>query len=279
MQRDTYKASRHLQRAQELLNHAPYEFGGGSGDIVDKGYEYRLWSIGGTHMQDSSVIRFLEFINSMENVPNSGLGLGKCRDIAGVIANSLKQTFTTWESGNMWFQCFNSSVEILNESEKMRNAEMIVHRADPQTVAFTYDPIGQIMYILDFADGYRFDIVIGKCSNDEFFTGPSWWHDGTFISLYGGPHDDPNSRDANLSRDSNGRNVWNLDYESCTRSNPVSNFLWKNPTHFKEVYFKTHDPNIAYLDQQPDCGKHSIVDTFLRCLQFLRKSESMDQHS
>lgn len=225
-------------------------------NIVGGGFKYRFWSIRGTdiNMQDPNVVQFLEFISSMGNVKNSGLGLGQCRAISGVIANNLKEKFTTWESGIMFFGCINqmSTMETFNEINKNANAEMIIHRAEPQTVAFTYDPINQIIYILDFADGNRFDIVIGKCSNDEFFTGPSWWHDGTLTSLYGGPNQDPRSQNANLSRDLSGCNVWFLDYESCSRCNPVPNFIWNAPSQFKEAYFKTHDPNIAYLDQQPN---------------------------
>lgn len=225
-------------------------------NIVGGGFKYRFWSIGGTdiNMQDPNVVQFLEFISSMGNVPNSGLGLGQCRAIAGVIANNLKQKFTTWESGIMFFTSVNpmSNPELFNELNKYTNAEMIVHKAEPQTVAFTYDPINQIIYILDFADGYRFDIVIGKCSNDEFFTGPSWWHDGTFTSLYGGPNQDLSGRDAKVSRDLSGCNVWFLNYESCSMCNPVPNFIWNTPTQFKNAYFKTRDPNVAYLDQQPN---------------------------
>ena len=221
-------------------------------NIVGGGFKYRFWFIGETdkNMLDPNVVQFLEFISSIGNVKNSGLGLGQCRAIAGVIANNLKQKFTTWESGIMFFSFINqmSTMETFNEINKNANAEMIIHRTEPQTVAFTYDPINQIIYILDFADGNRFDIVIGKCSNDEFFTGPSWWYDGTLTSLYGGPNHDPSSQNANLSRDLSGCNVWSLNYESCTRCNPVPNFIWNAPSQFKEPYFKTSDPNVSIFN-------------------------------
>ena len=44
-------------------------------------------------------------------------------------------------------------------------------------------------------------VWIGKCSNVEFFQGPSWWKDGTFFSLYGGHRNGPRSHDAKLSMD------------------------------------------------------------------------------
>ena len=204
-------------------------------------------------MQDPNVVQFLEFIRSMGNVPNSGLGYGQCRAIAGVIANNLKQKFPTWESGIMWFYSASPMSDMVlynNYYYKIANADNIVHKADPKTVAFTYDPINQIIYILDFADGRRFDIVIGRCSNDEFFTGPSWWHDGTFFSIYGGPNHEPGSGEAKLSRDLTGCDVWDLDFESCTRCNPVPNFIWNAPYQVKEGYHKIKHPNIAYIDQE-----------------------------
>ena len=219
--------------------------------LVEEMDSYRFWFIrrrGDIKMPE--VLTFLRYIKSMGDIPRSGSQMGDCKYIAGIIANNLSTRFGKWKSGIMFFTTadYFISMELIRESIKGVDSEIIIHNSDPKTVAFTFDPINQIMYILDFAGGGRFDIVIGKCSDVEFFQGPSWWKDGTFFSLYGGHHNDPRSQDAKLSMDLSADDVWSLKYESYSyNSNPV-NFIWNKPHQFQEAYFKTHDPDITYLD-------------------------------
>ena len=125
----------------------------------------------------------------VENTPYAGGrgGVTKCRHISSHIANNLAPLLSEeWEVGpicmSLGSQPFFTELK-LEATGAHKHFPAIEHNGSPAVMNFVFNKREEQLLIIDAADGGRCDVVIGNCT--DLRQGPIWWHDGTFLSLYG----------------------------------------------------------------------------------------------